>query len=220
MKIIADRDIKYVKFTGWLLIVLAVMGLLLKGLQVKRQTFELVLGQTGLLGVLLLISLGRLGELAEDFKKTRKTTPVFILAGLLLSWAIMWYREIIARRYGMAVAPGTGQVHVPNLDVINADTVIITASIIVLGPLLEEILFRFIGLGLVRRLARPGQAALFIGIWIIITSVMFALLHNPEPAALAVYLISSVSYSVIYLRYGIFASILMHAAGNAGVYII
>ncbi len=197
---------------------LAVFGLLLKAMQVNKETFELVIGQTGLAGVFILISLGRLNELLGDFKKINKTAPVFIMAGFLLSWALQWYREK-AHQYGIAVAPGAGQVNVPDLGVITVDIVIIIASIILLGPLLEEMLFRFIGLGLVRQLARPGQVVFSIGVWIIITSTMFALLHHPEPAAFAIYFISSVVYSLVYLRYGVFASLLMHAAGNAYVLI-
>jgi len=210
---------KLVKFMVWFYVVLAALGLLLGGMQVKKQTFELVIGQAGLLGVLLLISLGRLNELVRDFKKVSKTVPVFIFAGLVLSLAIQWYREI-ARQYGITIAPGAGQVNVPELGVITVDTIIITASILILGPLMEELLFRFIGLGLMRQVAGLRQVTLFFGAWIVTTCAIFALLHGPEPAAFAIYFTSGIIYSITYLRYGIFASILVHAAGNAGVYII
>ncbi|AGL00327.1 CPBP family intramembrane glutamic endopeptidase [Desulfoscipio gibsoniae] len=217
--IIASGDIKYVKSMACFFVMLGALALLLKGVQVKKPTFDLVIGQAGLLGVLLLISLGRLNELLEDCQKINKTAPVFILAGFLLSWAFQWYRET-ARQYGIAIAPGTSQVNVPDLGVITADTVIIVISIILLGPLLEEMLFRFIGLGLVRQLAKPGQAVFLIGAWVVATSTIFALLHGPEPAAFAIYFISGVVYSIVYLRYGVLASLLVHAAGNAGVLII
>ncbi|WP_207706609.1 CPBP family intramembrane glutamic endopeptidase [Desulfallas thermosapovorans] len=192
--------------------------MLLSGMQVKRETFELVMGQAGLLGVLLLVSLDRTGELLEEAQKINKTAPLFIMAGLLLSRAFQWYREL-ARQYGIAVAPGASQVKVPDLAVINWDTAIMIVSIILLGPLLEEILFRFIGLGLVRRAVKPGRAVLFTGVWMMAISAIFALLHGPEPAAFALYFISGIIYSLTYLKYGLFASILVHAAGNAGVFI-
>lgn len=219
MKIIAEKDFKYVKFMACFFVLLGAFGLLLSGLQIKRETFELVMGQAGLLGVLLLISLDRAGELQEDAKKINKTAPLFIMAGFLLSWAFQWYREV-ARQYGIAVTPGAGQVKVPDLAIISWDTAIIIVSIILLGPLVEEILFRFIGLGLVRRAVKPNGAVLFTGVWMIVISAIFALLHSPEPAAFVIYFISGIIYSLIYLKYGLFASILVHAAGNAGVFIL
>jgi membrane protease YdiL (CAAX protease family) len=54
----------------------------------------------------------------------------------------------------------------------------------------------------------------------VITSIIFALLHGPEPAAFLLYFISGIIYSIIYLKYGIAAAILVHAADNAGVFII
>ncbi|KAF1083886.1 CAAX amino terminal protease self- immunity [Sporotomaculum syntrophicum] len=218
MKIIAERDIKYVKFTAWFFILLAALGLLLKAGQVKKETFELVIGQAGLFGVLILISLGRVNELLGDCKKTTKTAPVFIMAGILLGWGLQAYRET-ARQYGILVAPGAGQVNVPNPGVITIDTVMIIASIILLGPLLEEMLFRFIGLGLVRQLAGPRQAAFLIGAWVMVTSTAFALLHSPEPASFVIYFIPSLVYSLVYLRYGVFGSFIVHSAGNAWVLI-
>ncbi len=218
MKIIAERDIKYIKFTAWFFILLAALGLLLKAGQVKKETFELVIGQAALLGVLLLISLSRLNELLGDCKKTTKTAPVFIMAGLLLGWSLQAYREI-ARQYGIIVTPGAGQVNVPNPGVITIDTVMIIASIILLGPLLEEMLFRFIGLGLVRQLARPGRRAWCLGAWAIIISALFALLHDPEPAGFTAYFLPSLAYSLIYLRHGVVASFIVHSAGNAWVLI-
>lgn len=218
MKIIAERDTKYVKFTAWFFILLAALGLLLKAGQVKKETFELVIGQAGLFGVLILISLGRVNELLGDCKKITKTAHVFIMAGLLLGWSLQAYREI-ARQYGIFVAPGAGQVNVPDPGVITIDTVIIIASIILLGPLLEEMLFRFIGLGLVRQLVRPRQAVFLIGAWVMVTSSVFALLHGPEPASFVIYFIPSLVYSLVYLRYGVFASLFVHSAGNAWVLI-
>ena len=90
IKLIAAQAIKYVKFMVWFFALLAFLGLLLKAMQVKQATFELVLGQAGLVGALLLISLSRSNELLEDGKKAIKTAPVFIMAGFLLSWAVLW----------------------------------------------------------------------------------------------------------------------------------
>lgn len=218
IKLIAAQAIKYVKFMVWFFAILAFLGLLLKAMQVKQATFELVLGQAGLVGALLLISLSRSNELLEDGKKVIKTAPLFIMAGFLLSWAVLWYRET-ARQYGIAVTPGAGQLNVPALEAITTDTVMLIVSIILLGPLLEEMLFRFIGLGLVRQLAGPGQATFIIGAGVLITSTMFALLHNPAPAGFVAYFMPSIVYSLVYLKYGVFASFLVHAAGNAWVLI-
>jgi len=216
MKIIAEREINYLKGTAYFLVTLAALGLLLKAGQVKTETFELIIGQAALLGVLLLICLGRWDELRKDVGKIKLNAPVFIMAGFGLGWAMQGGREI-ARQYGLAVAPGAGQVKVPELGLYSSDTLVILASIIVLGPLLEEMLFRFVGLGLVRRLFRPGRGAWCLGAWVIITSALFALLHDPEPAGFTAYFLPSLAYSLAYLRHGIAASWLVHSAGNTWV---
>jgi len=216
MKIIADREINYLKGTAYFFVALAALGLLLKAGQVETATFELIIGQAALLGVLLLISLGRWDELREDVGKIKLNAPVFILAGFGLGWSMQRGREI-AIQYGLAVNPGAGQVKVPELSSYGADTLIILASIIVLGPLLEEMLFRFIGLGLLRRLFRPGRGAWWLSIWVVITSALFALLHDPEPAGFTAYFLPSVAYCIVYLRYGVAASFFVHSAGNTWV---
>jgi len=95
--------------------------------------------------------------------------------------------------------------------------------VVVVGPFAEELLMRHV---LLRRFAVAGHAA----IGLVLTSVAFALLHEPAPTnagvaawlgGLATYAGMGAAFALVYLRTGRFrAAFLAHAACNAAALIV
>jgi hypothetical protein len=95
--------------------------------------------------------------------------------------------------------------------------------VVVVGPFAEELLMRHV---LLRRFAVAGHG----GIGLVLTSVVFALLHEPAPTdagvaawlgGLAMYAGMGAAFALVYLRTGRFrATFLAHAACNAAALVV
>lgn len=226
MSIIAAEDQKYIKyylvFTVTVILLYPVFGCLGAG----RSTLELVFGQAGLLAVLLIFSLA---GIRDPYRHGLQTVGVpvalaFMVFGLAINWLLNWLRQA-ALDQGLNTAKGTGQVSVPVPVVADIDTVLIAIGVIILAPVLEELFFRFIGVGVVYRLLLTTQIVgenylkPIMVCWVVFVSVIFAHLHGPDQISFFLYLMASLAYSIVYLKYGLLACILVHASGNAGVYL-
>lgn len=226
MSIIAAEDQKYIKyyliFTGTVILLYPALGFLGAG----RSTLELVFGQAGLLGVLLIFSLAGIRDPYRHGLQTVGVAAALVLmvSGLALNWLLNWLRQV-ALNQGLTVAKGTSQVSVPVPSVADMDTVLIVVGVILLAPVLEELFFRFIGVGMVYRLLLTTQVVNkrylkpVLVCWVVFVSMIFAQLHGPDQISFFLYLLAGLVYSMVYLKYGLLACILVHASGNAGVYL-
>lgn len=225
MSIIAAEDIKYIKgFALFLLTMVALNGFFwLFGIQGNSQL--LIIGQIALLGALLLLCLGKLKEihLYEAGKFRLPLLPAFVLTGLALNFFLNWL-QLAALKAGLVIAPGAYQVSVIAPGTAGVDALLTGLGVVFLGPALEEIFFRMIGLGLVYRAVlsaglrgTKSSGPVFI-IWLIGVSVIFAGLHGPGQISFPVYFGLSIIYSLVYLKYGLFASILVHSSFNGAAY--
>lgn len=226
MNIIALEDQKYIKyyliFTGTVMLSYPVLGFL----GADRSSLDLVFGQAGLLGVLLIFTLAGVRDPYRHGLQAVGITAalVFMVSGLALNWLLNWLRQA-ALDQGLNVAMGTRQVSVPGPAVADIDMVLIAVGVIVLAPVLEELFFRFIGVGVVYRLLLTTQIVgekyfkPILVCWVVFVSVIFAHLHGPDHISFFLYFIAGLVYSIVYLKYGLLACILVHASGNAGVYL-
>jgi membrane protease YdiL (CAAX protease family) len=223
MGLIAAEDLKYVKGLALFILAMATLNLFFWLLGVQGQARLLVTGQAALLGALLLLGLGRLKELyRQETEKFRlRLLPVFIAAGLALSFGLKWL-QAAALQSGLVVLPGACQVIVPVSSTSGTEALLTGLGVVILGPVLEEILFRLIGLGLVYRAlyssGLTGFRLVFL-IWVAVVAAVFAMLHGPDQLSFPVYFGLSLIYSLVFLKYGLPASVLVHGSFNAGVYI-
>jgi len=223
MPVITPEGANYLKALALFFAVLAATGLLLEALHAGQYTFDLIMGQLGLLGATLLFCMGKAKDFRQDFRKIRP--PVVagcIVTGFMVSFTTIWYRHV-ALKHDLIVTPGTRQVNAAGLAATPVDFVIIATAAVLLGPVLEELAFRYVGLGLAYRViaqhTSPGSARIMLVFWVTATSIIFALLHGPGFASFPVYFLSSIVFSISYLKYGLFAAVLAHASTNAGALI-
>lgn len=225
MKLLKAGELKLVKlfilFYGSILL----LSLIFHAAGASPFAFELALGKFGMLGVVLLLLSKKAGVIWADIKRVRAAIiPFCILTGLVLTFFARWYQDK-ASLYGMEVSPGARQVNFPESCPDTVDAILIGVVVVLVSPVLEEILFRFIGLGIVQTIITASQVIttkyvkLFNFFWIIIISTIFSLLHGPDWLSFPVYFISSMAFSLFYLKYGLMASILVHSSGNGAAYI-
>lgn len=99
-----------------------------------------------------------------------------------------------------------------NFDFLGRLHIIIAVHSIVLAPLIEEIIFRKWILGLFQNRGKQ----IFFGL--IISSVLFCLIHENQPAIDSFF--TGLIMGLIYLRFGLLASILFHSFYNLFWFIV
>ena len=221
MKYVDEKDYLYIKYLALFFITAGAVVLLLNILKVTAETYQMVTDQVALLGVLLVACAGRKEHFLIEFKKINlPVTVLSLLLGLAISLATRWL-QIELLKLGFTVVPGASQIKITDMGAVNADYYALLVSVILLGPLMEELLFRFIGLGLVNqaiisKLESRRLRILLFAIWSVIVSILFALLHRPNLSAFPFYFGSSIIYCLLFNKYGLIASLLAHSATNAG----
>lgn len=221
MKYIANKDYFYIKYLGLFFVSAGAVTLLLTILKVSTATYQLVTDQIALLGILLVACAGRKKYFLIDIKKINWPVLAFsLLLGLAISLITRWL-QIKLLELGYIIMPGASQITIADMVAVNTDYYAVLVSVILLGPLMEELLFRFIGLGLVNQTVidnienRRFRILLFVS-WSVVLSSLFALLHRPDLSAFPFYFGSSIIYCLVFNKYGFFASLLAHSATNAG----
>lgn len=216
---ISGQEQKFVKSFCVIFGIMAISALILWILPINNKTFDLIMGQICILGSLLMICIGKIHDILADSK--RITIPLAVAStatGFLLHLFTKWYQSW-AFRWGMEVSPGKSQVSFTDFSTGGIDLILVGAAAILLAPILEELLFRFIGLGIVynllTRMARERYAKLALIPWVFCVTSLFAILHGPNKISFPAYFVPGMVYSLIYLRYGLFASILTHSSSNA-----
>ena len=145
------------------------------------------------------------------------STPAYafaLLAGIAIQVVAQSFAWLLAQS-GAAVEPTNAE---PVTALLRAAPWLAWSLVVVVGPFAEELLMRHV---LLRRFALAGHAAAGL----VLTSVAFALLHEPTPSdagiaawfgGLAMYTGMGAAFAAVYLRTGRFrATFLAHAACNA-----
>jgi len=221
MKFVDQKDAFYLKYLALFLVTSAVTVLLLTILKVTAKTYQLVTDQIALLGILLVACAGCKKYFLMEFRKIDlKAAAISLLLGVSISLATSWLQHEL-NKLGFLIVPGASQINPGNPGAAKADFYAILVSVIFLGPLMEELLFRFIGLGLVNQtilsnLANGRLKVLLLMTWSVLISILFALLHRPGLPAFPFYFGSSIIYCLLFNKFGLIASLLAHSATNAG----
>ena len=131
------------------------------------------------------------------------TLPLLVLTGILA--------ELTVRLFGEVPGPAD-QLGVPSAGLSVTDFVVSFLVVVVIGPVVEEIVFRGILYQVLR--ARKG-----IAFGLIISSLTFAIIHF-IPILLAVFLVMGIAFALVTeLTKSIYPAILLHALNN-GVSIV
>jgi membrane protease YdiL (CAAX protease family) len=139
-------------------------------------------------------------------------------AGIAIQLATQAFAWLLAQS-GAAPEPTNAE---PVSALLNSTPWAAWLLIVVVGPFAEELLMRHV---LLRRFALAGHAV----VGLVLTSVAFALLHEPVPTAgvaawlggLAMYTAMGAGFALVYLRTGRFrAAFLAHAACNAAALLL
>lgn len=220
MSLFTPETAKYIKYFILFYCSVLFLSLIFWGLGVSSPVFEMAIGRFGVLGLVILLLSWKKDELSLDLKRVGKDKlPVFIVAGFCLSAFFSWCRHIVLN-YGVSISPGARQVRAPDTDIGSIDTILIGVVAVVIGPALEEIIFRFIGIGIMPKIIMSLQQltqkhySIFMFFWVIIVSSAFSLLHGPDRLSFPVYFFSSIVFSSIYIKYGLLASTLVHSSCN------
>lgn len=142
-----------------------------------------------------------------------------LVAGIVIqlgAQSIAWLLE----RSGAAIEPSNAE---PVTALLRSVPSLAWGLVVVVGPFAEELLMRHV---LLRRFALAGRGA----IGLVLTSVAFALLHEPAPSGagvaawlggLAMYTAMGAAFAAVYLHTGRFrATFLAHAACNAAALLL
>lgn len=145
------------------------------------------------------------------------STPAYALAlaaGVAIQLGAQSFAWLLAQT-GAGMAPSNAE---PITALLRAAPWLAWLLVVVVGPFAEELLMRHV---LLRRFAVVARG----GIGLVLTSVAFALLHEPAPSGagvaawlggLAMYTGMGAAFGAVYLRTGRFrATFLSHAACNA-----
>lgn len=220
MKFIVHKDYVYIRYLLLFFVAAGAVTLSLTVLGVSAETYQMVTDQIALLGIMLVACAGRIHHLVNERKRINlRVILISILLGLLVSLATRWL-QVKLLELGYIVVPGASQISIADLVAVNTDYYFVLVSVILLGPLMEELLFRFIGLGLVNQtlissINSPRLRIVLLAAWSVFISVLFALMHRPDLAAFPFYFGSSLIFCLLFIKYGFFASLSAHAATNA-----
>ncbi|PZO09271.1 MAG: hypothetical protein DCF27_06530 [Lysobacteraceae bacterium] len=142
-----------------------------------------------------------------------------IAAGIVIQLGAQSLGWLLAQS-GAGMQPSNAQ---PLIALFAAAPWVAWLMVVIVGPFAEELLMRHV---LLRRFAVAGHAA----IGLVLTSVVFALLHEPAPrdagvaawlGGLATYGGMGAAFALVYLRTGRFrAAFLAHAACNAAALVV
>lgn len=136
-----------------------------------------------------------------------------VVAGLVIQLAALAILSLMSGA-GMQAQTSNAQ---PLLQLAQSMPWLTALMVVVAAPLAEELLFRHV---LLRRYALAGRA----GLGLVLTSVVFSLMHEPFPdaspvlewlAGLGLYIGMGIAFGLVYLRTGRFgAAFLAHAVCN------
>jgi membrane protease YdiL (CAAX protease family) len=144
---------------------------------------------------------------------TRPAYALAIVAGVLVQTGAL---AVLTLMSSLGAAPQTSNAQ-PLMELAQSAPWLTAILVVVAAPLAEELLFRHV---LLRRFALAGRA----GLGLLLTSLLFSLMHEPFPdgspvlawlAGLGLYVGMGIAFGLVYLRTGrLGAAFLAHAVCN------